>query len=1060
MTFREQLASRIVASAMTLYERVGSSSGLDHGDDTSEIARKRLARWRKNAADDDPDKFARRLGWDGLDERTAIRLLGSMEAPLSPEPEWVATLEDCLDAVAVACAKRRQSPNDNESLDDYFLPICRAVAERARQGFEQSVEERYALLPHTAWSDLTNGLHLRLWSLLRPVLDAEFRLFVHSRQSSLTVHFRNVAGLVEYDLREFFHQLSQDGMVCFFEDYAFLARLAAVMVREWQEATDEFVTRLWEDRHLLQAFIGSEAPLPAVQRIQGGISDFHHGSRSVLVLTFCDGRKVVYKPKDMCMERGFSDLLRWLDAACLEPRLKSLQVMERQGYGWVEYVNHAECSDEDEGRLYFVRCGMLLALCYLLDGTDIHHENVVACGADPVIVDLETIFHPQYPEDESLIGAAQRAAGRRVWKSVLRTMMLPNWMADHDGHRFNVGGMGAQEANDTRSANVPRLKGRLLSTEDYREDVEEGFRKLTGFFIENKHVLCGTSSPLNVFRGTPVRFVLRPTRVYNQLMRRILHPAFLREGIDASIEIDTLALTYVHRLKRPTDWSVLYAEHNRLLTLNTPYFQTRTDCRNLVLDGGGILRNYFRSTAFDEVIKNIASLTPGEIEEQLQFIRASFHTFRALPAFVNERIEIVCNTADAEGGEYSTSSHNSPTRGRFLEEAERIADTIMRTRIVATDGTSTWIGMQFIPALNRYEFQVVDHGLYAGNSGCALFLACVARETGKGTYADACRSAMEAIRARIRQDPSRYTGVLGLGGFNGMASVAYALLKSGNLLGDKAMVADAERALNSIAPALVGADRQIDVMLGTAGALLVLLDGARGGDERMMGLARMCGDHLLATLPNESSGDAIWHMYPRTGISHGCAGVAMALVRLAAASGERHYLEGARCLVEFENGFWNEEFGNWIDGDGERTFYGMAWCHGSPGIVLARLNCLAVTNDALWHVNVDRALEEITKLSLSPVDNLCCGTLGRCLVLLEAAKVTHRQEWHSAAWTLALGVLDKVKSQRGAYNLVSDMPPVVSNPSLMQGLAGVGFGFLTLAGMRDSTRLPDVLTLQ
>ena len=644
-----------------------------------------------------------------------------------------------------------------------------------------------------------------------------------------------------------------------------------------------------------------------------------------------------------------------------------------------------------------------------------------------------------------------------MWKSVLRTMMLPNWMADHNGHRFNVGGIVAHDANSKGDASLPRLDGCVLSAEDYRKEVEAGFRKLAQFLIDKKPELCGTGSPLNVFRGLPVRFIFRPTRVYSQLIHRILHPSFLREGIDASLEIDVLAQKFIHRLKRPPNWLVLQAEHNRLLTLNTPYFCTLTDSRDLVLDGGDILHNYFQSPSFDEVLKNVESLTSEDIEEQLQFIRASFHSFRALPAFVDERRDSCCGTPNIEDL-HSVISHN--LHGRFLEEVERIADTIMRTRIVSTDGSSTWIGMQFLPTLNRYEFQVVDNGLYAGNSGCALFLACVARETGKGTYADACRSAMAPIRERIRQDPARYSGVLGLGGFTGMASVAYSLLRIGELLDDKTMIADAFLALNSIDPAVVAADQQLDVMLGTAGALLVLLNGAHNGSEKLINLATICGDHILNTLPDEPCGDSIWNMYPRTGISHGAAGVAMALAQLGSVNGETRYLDGARRLVQYENGFWNNECGNWIDGDGERTFYGMAWCHGSPGIVLARLNCLTVSDDPVWSINVDHALNSISKLALSPVDNLCCGTLGRCMVLHESSKIMHRPELRTAAWTLALGVLDKAKAQKGAYDLVSDMPPEVSNPTLMQGLAGVGLGFLSLAGTKTDTRFPSFLTLQ
>ena len=405
------LVKRIISRASTLYERIGYDSPHNDDSDTSQSVRKRFERWQINAAINDAEKFSRRIRWDGLDERKARQILRTMEMCECPNSDWERTLEECLEVIATECAIQLEfltKCETCETLDDFVRPICRAIADFARQHLLNNSGETYSLVTHTAWLDLTTGLESRLLAIFRPAVEANFQLFILSRQSSLTVHFRKLAGLSKSDLRMFLLHLSQDGMARFFEEYSFLARLLAVTVHEWRSATEEFITRAWKDRYRLLTLIGTiSQPLP-IMRVQGGISDFHHGSRSVLVVTLSNGQKVVYKPKDVRMERAFSDLLHWLNMSGLDPKLKPLKVMDGLGYGWVEHIDSTVCSNEDQAHLYFERCGMLLALCYILEGTDLHYENIIACGANPVIVDLETIFHPQYPEDETSGCDAQR----------------------------------------------------------------------------------------------------------------------------------------------------------------------------------------------------------------------------------------------------------------------------------------------------------------------------------------------------------------------------------------------------------------------------------------------------------------------------------------------------------------------------------------------------------------------------------------------------------------------------------------------------------------------------
>src|ERR671915_222589 len=85
---------------------------------------------------------------------------------------------------------------------------------------------------------------------------------------------------------------------------------------------------------------------------------------------------------------------------------------------------------------------------------------------------------------------------------------------------------------------------------------------------------------------------------------------------------------------------------------------------------------------------------------------------------------------------------------------------------------------------------------------------------------------------------------------------------------------------------------------------------------------------------------------PLTGFSHGTAGIAWALLELAALTGEEHFRKAALDAIAYERDLFSPEAGNWPHlGDDNNPFW-VTWCHGAPGIGLARLCSLRHLDDA------------------------------------------------------------------------------------------------------------------
>jgi lantibiotic modifying enzyme len=128
----------------------------------------------------------------------------------------------------------------------------------------------------------------------------------------------------------------------------------------------------------------------------------------------------------------------------------------------------------------------------------------------------------------------------------------------------------------------------------------------------------------------------------------------------------------------------------------------------------------------------------------------------------------------------------------------------------------------------------------------------------------------------------------------------------------------------------------------------------------------------------------------------------------------------------------------------------LSWCHGAPGIALARL-CLNRT--PLWDRDVENELHcaLASAADVEPAgDSLCCGRFGRAAILRVAARHLREQRWLDAAVQLE-GKGLTLKRAQGRYSF-RDVP------GLFQGAAGVGLALLDGSRDVDGRLLSSVLS--
>ncbi len=1082
MEVSRQVLIEIVCKASTITERLGTEFLCNEVQENDVSVNSRIEKWCNNVAQGNIEKFEKRLAWDGLDLRTVRRALTTVIfTENQPLPTWGKILEDVLKTSTLVSLENGDSgeyrfldPQAPIPFEEVFVPFLKV----ARQKLIAQSGSSYNLLSESAHATLERSLLERLFHIGSQTLELKFSIFRTFKQplsARLLSSFQGSFAKDQY--KAFVKDILSGKLLSFFQEYSVLARLMAVATNLWVDATGEFLQRLASDYSDIQHIFQSETELGQVVAVEPFLSDPHNNGRTASAVTFSSGLRLIYKPKDLGTERSYFELLEWFNNQGALLPFKLLQVLNRSTHGWVEFVEHLPCQDQVEAKRYYQRSGMVLCLVYALQGTDCHAENIIACGEHPVLVDIETLVHPQVREVESLWNGAgaQLLANRQLEDSVLKTGFLPRWEfgADRQGaydvsglggaaeqeifwrapkwENINTDGMVLRYENEKFSsfANLPSLDGVNLSSNDYVEEIIDGFWQMYQFLLEHRDAILAPNSPLSLLAHQQVRSLFRDTNVYGSILQKTLHPKFLRDGVDRSIELDVLSRALLAADSKPFIWQILQVEQQALNQLDIPYFTARTDSDALTTASNQTIEQCFTEPSYNLVTKRLRQLNNADLEQQIGFIRAALYS---------RSVRKLHTTQLHEKESLDLDEITPLSQPELVQQAVAIATEMQQRAIHSLDKSASWITLEYLPEAQRFQLQPIGYGLHDGSCGVALFLAALEKVTGKAEYRDLALAALQPLRQNMQKpDFDRITKLIGIGGAIGIGSIIYSLVRVSQFLNDSVLVEDAKQVAALITPEHIAADRHFDVMLGAAGVILGLLplyDVTL--DPAVLEQVIACGHHLLNNRVASNSGYRTWATLDGkllTGFSHGVAGIAYALLRLYITTHDVAFLEAAKEAIAYENSVFSPEARNWPDFRFERSAFMSSWCHGAAGIGLARLGSLTILDTKEIRQDIEAALQITLACNLQGIDHLCCGNFGR----IEVCLVASRQFTHSglleAAQKNAAWVMSRAE-KTGNFYLFPGFPSEVYHPGFFQGTAGIGYELLRLA---NPDLLPSVL---
>jgi lantibiotic modifying enzyme len=793
-------------------------------DDPVEIER-RLNFWCQVVAKGDWQKFQRRLAWDGLSNKT-VRLLASKSAQIEPviRPIWIDTLAQVIETAKKfpyqpsGVVRRSIDPAQPIPFEDFYLP-CLQVAQNLLKDALQERFDRYdQILVSAVQIVLERKLLASLVRICAPTLMHEFGEFRTSGNAFRDFLNLSVRGSAKRDrYQAFVHTNFQDGLLCLFEKYSVLGRLVATTIDFWVESTAELFDRLITDWVAIQQQFSPDRSLTKVVDIAVGLSDSHKRGRTVAILTFDTGLKLVYKPKGIGLEVAFSELLAWCDRQGLDLALKSPAGLNCSTHGWAEYIETLSCHTEAEIRRFYQRSGMLMCLIHTLKGKDCHYENLIASGEYPVLIDMETLLHPEIANSPAVQIDLCPEISQKLADSVLSTALLPakELIVANNFLSIDLSGLGKLEAQTAPSpiwkdintdgmtvdyeeidfapkANVPHLNGVPATPERFIAEIVTGFDRMYRWLMQHRSQLLAPDSPLMAFADRECRLVFRNTRTYDAILTSSYQPDLMEVGIARSIGLDVLSRGFLTSPTKPNFWQILAVEQEEMEQLDIPMLIANTSSLDLDLGHGKIIPHLFAASSFDRVRSRVRALDETDLMFQIQVIdlalcsrfvaepwldRSCPHpqplSLVALPWSGNptgaQRSQAWERGARAGGSggvrdtplpvSISIDPPNSVTTAEIipanilLNEAIEIGRRLQQQAITTPTQGITWLGMEYQHRSQNFYIQPTGSNLYDGCVGIGLFLAALAKVTDDRQWRDLALSSLAPLRQMLSELP-------------------------------------------------------------------------------------------------------------------------------------------------------------------------------------------------------------------------------------------------------------------------------------------------------------------
>lgn len=735
-------------------------------------------------------------------------------------------------------------------------------------------------------------------------------------------------------------------------------------IRDTTKYLLEFLSHLIQDKALVaNQFLEADGMITDIKLSMG---DRHRGTFVIKVESKFGN--YFYKPRRSKLDTLFKEVIDKIGEQDGILKMKAPKIIDQGSYSWAEEIRYIPLQSRNKNERYYIRLGQLLAITYILNGSDLHYENIISCGEFPVAIDVETLLTSRLRfKKQTTPKMLQEDNINYLEDSVSNLIILPT-IVKSNGDFYDLSPLKIYSGELPNTLAETWKKSNHLIQKNELKDVigfiQRGFINIYNEVLKDKERYKEYFNRL--FNNVPIRYLNREIHDYSQILRLLKNPVCLFHFKYA------FAVSMKLLSEEIQEEEVL--EYKELLKFNIPYFELDTDSTDLLLFDDKRIKNYFIETPLESLEHKLNILCEEDLERQLRLI--------------TQMLTVVSAEFDVKEINEVTIHEGESLQKQRAQTVEQMIATVFENKLInPLTKQYFWITPELEGDNNRSFYQIHENpdSYYSGSVGilrCLLLLE-------KSGYKDLpINKLISDIEIDIDAIINYGTADTSIGAYNGIAQYLryYAYIYKNNNFSVLSL-----KRIHYLLDLIENGfknDEKLDILDGTAGVILTLieifqLDLSDCLNNRVIKLVEKCRLHLIDSIIYDK-GEAYFPIAQEknryfTGFAHGSSGITLAIYRASKLLNIDDYTL-IRSLLKTERRLFDKTNQMWFK-DNNRNSYSWGWCHGIPGILLSRLELIKHGYQDDYIIEEAYELYEIAiKKSLGVNLTFCHGDLGNIVI--------------------------------------------------------------------------------
>lgn len=833
----------------------------------------------------------------------------------------------------------------------------------------------------------------------------------------------------------------------------------------------EFIIKIINDTNKeilnIEAHLNNNKKLGRIKEIHMGEGDTHNKGKSVVKILFDTNKTLIYKPHSLDIDKKYYDFIQWINnlniTGSSKGNLLASKVYTIDDVGWAEFIEHIECDTEKDLEYFYYRIGKILCLLHTLNGNDMHYENLIAHKDMPVLIDLETLMHPDIHGNYSPQSAIEIGI-EELRGSVTNTHLLPSKIINFKNDKIlEIGGLGVSEEQESPfkakfienygtdevkivkgygkispKNNNPVYKEKIVDAKIYKKEIICGFKDMYTFIVENKDMYINKVQSL--FENCKLRVLHRATNVYAQLLMSSFHPDLLTNYADRYIFLHRIATDYKEK-----NHKMINLEINELMQGDIPFFTVDANGKQI---NNIYLRNIdiLKKSTIEKVLNKIKDMNEIRMYRQIAAINTSFATEKDT-GHIKTPIQFQ-NNANRRYDEYS-----------LINISKKIADYMLQRSITGKKSnieSRTWFQAQDF-GLGFELFDTASGDIYCGLAGIALFYNYLWKVSKDSKYKKVLEETLESILETLpKEQDFKYTDKIKTGAFNGLGGIAYVLFYI-----DKSNQSNRyEQNILNILDILDYNMKNVEAediinRAGNLGFMISIYEKTKNIviKSKTLDLCEKIFEKLNKTKINiEGKPGICWTEKGSVGYAHGNAGIIAQLYRFYKITNDTKVLNLIKEALIYERSMYSVVDKDWYRA-AEQQYFSCGWCNGAPGILLSKIQMKNLGyEDKEINNEIMIATNTIIEKGLNKDISLCHGDMGNMVILKDAAIALKDKKLYNQAIStieeIADFVLELMETEAFKENEYN---------GFMVGLSGIAYEILRIG---REIEIPNILGLE